>query len=101
KEKAKMLIPTLLPMDYERVRKNLSVYVATHPYAPTIAEIAAHPVEPYGTDDLLDVWRKEAADVPFEITQKFQQKMVRLLEAKGHDCDYECGGRGICARIGA
>ena len=79
KEKAKMLIPALLPMDYERVRGNLAVYVAAHPYAPTIAEISAYPVVQNEQLDQLDVWREEAADVPIEMKQKFQQKMVMLL----------------------
>lgn len=87
KEKAKMLIPTLLPMDYERVKKNLAVYVATHPYAPTIAEIAAHPDEPSASINQLAIWREEAADVPMEVKQKFQQKVALLLEGEGHDCD--------------
>lgn len=83
KEKAEMLIPALLPMDYERVRENLAVYVATHPYAPTIAEIAANPVEKNESFDQLDAWREEAANVPVEIKQNFQRKMVLLLEGKG------------------
>lgn len=85
KEKAKMLIPSLLPMDYERVRENLAAYVATHPYAPTIAEIAAYPVVQNEQLDQLDVWREEAADVPLEMKQKFQQKMIRLLGDKVYD----------------
>lgn len=87
KEKAKMLIPTLLPMDYERVKKNLSKYVATHPYAPTIAEIAANPVVTNHSVDHLDVWRKEAADVPVEVKQNFKRKMTLLLEGSVDDCD--------------
>ena len=85
KEKARMLIPALLPMDYERVRGKLATYVATHPYAPTIAEIAAYPIEENEKLDQLEQWREEAADVPFAMKQEFQQKMVLLLEGKGYD----------------
>lgn len=87
KEKAKMLIPTLLPMDYQRVMKNLSVYVAAHPYAPTIAEIAANPPITNDSIDQFDVWRKEAANVPMEMKRNFQQKMELLLEGDVDDWD--------------
>lgn len=79
KKKAEMLIAALLPMDYEGVKANLAVYVANHPYAPTIAEIADYPVVRDEQLNQLEVWREEAERVPFEIKQQFQEKMTRLL----------------------
>lgn len=79
KEKAKMLIQALTPMDYEGVKDNLSVYVATHPYAPTVAEIAAYPLEENELLNQLDVWRAEANEVPEETKQHFHHKIQRLI----------------------
>lgn len=87
KEKAKMLIPALLPMEYERVMEKLAAFVASHPYAPTIAEIAAYPPVRNEQLDEVSVWKKEAANVPEEIKRVFHLKMSELLQDKAYAND--------------
>lgn len=79
-----MLITSLLPMDYEGVKENLGCYVATHPYAPTIAEIAAHPIEKNNLCDQVDIWREESEHVPIKMKQEFQEKIARMIEGMMH-----------------
>ncbi|WP_404451967.1 hypothetical protein LG329_16700 [Virgibacillus necropolis] len=85
--KGQMLAPQLMKMDYARVLENLSDYVATHPYAPTLAEIAAFPVESNEHLDKISVWRAEAAKVPDEVKQNFHKQMIKLLKDKTHVTD--------------
>lgn len=87
KDKAKMLLPILLPMDYERVKKKLAAYAATYPYAPTIAEIADNPATPNEQLDKISAWREEASHVPDAIKNAFYQKMAKLLKDKAYARD--------------
>lgn len=85
--KAQMLAPQLMKMDYARVLENLSDYVAAHPFAPTLAEIAGFPVESNDHLDNINVWRAEAAKVPDEIKHHFHKQMITLLKDKAHVTD--------------
>lgn len=87
KKKAQMLIPQLKPMDHKRVMEKLSSHLATCPYPPTIAEIAAYPVKNNDHLELIKRWRVEASKVPNEIKQVFHQQMVKLVKDKANDSD--------------
>jgi len=83
--KVAMLMRKLLPMDYEEVIKNVMKHVATHPYPPTIAEIAAYPKQQTEEIDKLDAWRKQAQDVSPEMKEQFFQKMYQLLKEASYE----------------
>ena len=85
RKKAQLLIPQLLQMDHALVLEKLSAYVATRPFAPTLAEIAAYPVESNDHLEKIKLWRTEAARVPAEVKQNFHQQMVKLLKEKTND----------------
>lgn len=85
KKKGHMLIPQLIQMDYACVMEKLSAYVGTHPFAPTLADIAAYP--PVCNDHLenISMWRAEAATVPSEVKQAFHKQLTQLLKDKTND----------------
>ena len=85
KKKAHMLVPQLMQMDYALVMEKLSAYVGTHPFAPTLADIAAYP--PVCNDHLANInrWRAEAATVPDDVKQNFYKQLSNLLKDKSHD----------------
>ncbi|WP_404452563.1 hypothetical protein LG329_00275 [Virgibacillus necropolis] len=82
KRKASLLIPQLKQMDYPLVMKKLSAFVATHPYAPTLAEIAVYPEEDNVHLANIHKWRAEADKVPIELKHAFHERMVKLLKEK-------------------
>ncbi|RKQ30015.1 hypothetical protein [Oceanobacillus halophilus] len=83
-EKASLLIPFLLPMDYQGVLYKLSQFVAAHAFAPTLAEIAVYPKVPNTYLDNLKKWEEEASQVPLETKRKFNQQLERLLKEKAY-----------------
>lgn len=82
KRKANMLLPVLQEMDYQQVTEKLSHHVATHPYAPTMEEIAAYPAVENNYLQLVRAWREEAASVPADVKMSFYQRMNTLLAEK-------------------
>ncbi|GAB3059590.1 hypothetical protein [Virgibacillus ainsalahensis] len=85
KKKAKLLLPQLKQMDYNRVMDKLSAYVVKYPYAPTIAEIAAYPPEPNEHLEKMSQWQEEAVRVPAETKERFRAAMIRLITEKSND----------------
>ncbi|MDY0404218.1 replicative helicase loader/inhibitor [Virgibacillus sp. 179-BFC.A HS] len=83
--KAKMLLPKLEEMDFEGVLQKLAAYVATHPYPPTIQEIAAYLPTNDNRLQQIDSWRKEAACVSPTTKRHFRQKLYQLLQEKCHE----------------
>ncbi|WP_186579725.1 replicative helicase loader/inhibitor [Aquibacillus kalidii] len=83
KKKAAILLPQLKQMDYQLVLAKLSAYVADHPFAPTIAEIAAYPAKQNEHIRLINQWKQEAENVPQETKQAFQLQMKRLVDDHG------------------
>jgi len=79
-KKVRVFIPQLLKMDYEGVIANLSAHVVSNQYAPTLAEIAAYPVEPNVHLEELRKWQAEAAKVPEETKRQFQKALEKLVE---------------------
>src|SRR5699024_11861528 len=75
--KVAMLMRKLLPMDYEEVIKNVMKHVATHPYPPTIAEIAAYPKQ---QTEEIDKLRSE--EHTSELQSRFDLVCRLLLEKK-------------------
>ncbi|WP_430787145.1 hypothetical protein VBD025_15670 [Virgibacillus flavescens] len=85
KKKAHMLVPQLMQMDYALVMEKLSVYVGTHPFAPTLADIAAYPPVSNSHLENIDKWRAEAATVSSEVKQAFHKQLTKLLKEKSHE----------------
>src|SRR5699024_8814317 len=85
KKKAQMLIPELIQMDGNGVMEKLSAHVASHHYPPTIAQIAAYPVESNHHLDKIKKWRMDAAQVTTEIKQRFHKQMTQLVKDKAND----------------
>lgn len=84
KEKAKMLIPQLLAMDYSSVLERLAKHVATHPYPPTISEIAVYETKRNKQLETLKKWREEAAHVPVELKETFHKQMLHVIREKSY-----------------
>lgn len=83
RKKATILIKELLLMDYDRVMKKMGNHVATHPYPPTIKEIAAYLEQDNEERNKLEAWRQQAKDVPFSFKQTFHKQMQQLIKEKG------------------
>lgn len=79
KRKAQILLPQLQKMEYDGVLKKLSAYVAEHPHAPTIAEIAVYPPEENKHLKMMKEWQAEADKVSEETKQQFRLQMQQLL----------------------
>lgn len=79
RKKAQILLPQLRKMDYQGVLDKLSAYVADHPYAPTIAEIAVYLPEENGQLQLMKEWQAEAEKVTEETKSRFRLQMHKLL----------------------
>jgi hypothetical protein len=84
KKKAKLLIPQLEKMDYAGVMDKFSAFIATYPYAPTIAEIAVYPKAQNVYLEEMKIWEKEAAEVPEKTKETFRIAMQELLAEKSH-----------------
>lgn len=78
--KVRVLIPQLLKMDYQGVISNLSDYVVTHEYAPTMDKIAAYPVEENVHVEELHTWQEEAANVPEHKKRQFHEALKKLVK---------------------
>lgn len=87
--KAKILLPQLAPMDYELVMEKLSTHTVSHPYPPTIKEIAVYPPEENNHLQLISQWREEAAKVPETVKQNFREQMAKLIKEKSHDSNIQ------------
>ncbi|MEC5425303.1 hypothetical protein QGM71_17615 [Virgibacillus sp. C22-A2] len=84
KKKAKLILPPLKQMDYNGVMDKLAAFVARHPYAPTIAEIAAYPPEPNEYLAKMDQWREDAVNVSAETKERFRMSLLKLIAEKSN-----------------
>ncbi|MUV37802.1 hypothetical protein JNUCC1_01608 [Lentibacillus sp. JNUCC-1] len=75
-------MPLLKKMDYQAVFDKLSHHVATSPYVPTLAEIAAYPPEENLHLEQMKQWKAEAAKVPQETKERFLEAMHKLIKEK-------------------
>ncbi|WP_217587489.1 replicative helicase loader/inhibitor [Lentibacillus saliphilus] len=82
RKKAALLLPPLKEMDYKGVLDKLSAHVVKHPYAPTIAEIAAYPPERNLHLEEMSRWHAEAAKVSPEVKARFRDAMLELITEK-------------------
>lgn len=87
KRKAGMLLKALQDMDYMLVMERLSSHVASHPYPPTIEEIAAYATDENKALHQIQAWREEAAMVPADVKVSFYRKMNALLSKKQAGAD--------------
>lgn len=87
KRKASMLIQELLPMDYTLVLRRLAKHVATHPYPPTISEIAVYSRKRDNQVEKLAKWREQAQDVPLELRETFHKQMLELIRGQSDEHD--------------
>lgn len=87
KKKASILIQELLPMDYSLVLGRLAKHVATHPFPPTISEIAAYSEQRDDQINKLKKWRQEAEEVPPELREPFYQQMLELMRRTSDGSD--------------
>lgn len=82
KKKAGILIKELVLMDYTRVMEKMSKHVATHPYPPTIREIAGYSEKHNEDLTRLKEWREQVQDVPLDFKQVFHEQMRQLIKDK-------------------
>ncbi|WP_068672170.1 hypothetical protein [Oceanobacillus sp. Castelsardo] len=82
RKKAKVLLPSLMEMDYDGVMMKLSHFATRYPYPPTIAEIAVYPKLP--NEHLVNVkkWQEEAGEVSEQTKRRFQRQLEKLVLQK-------------------
>ncbi|MBB6449836.1 hypothetical protein HNR44_001814 [Geomicrobium halophilum] len=84
-KKVKIIMPALLKMDYEGVMANVERHVTKNPFPPTIADIAAYPVQ---TNENVEKWREwelEASKVSQERKRQLIINLQKLLAEKASD----------------
>ncbi|MDC3418067.1 hypothetical protein [Aquibacillus salsiterrae] len=80
KRKAILLLPQIIKMDYDRVLEKLSAFALVHPYAPSLAEIAAYPRETNPHLEQMRIWQQEAAQVPEETKRLFKAQFEKVIK---------------------
>lgn len=76
--KLRVLIPTLLPMNYNGVMKKLNDHIVANPFPPTISEIAVYPKPVNQMLKKTDMFEQVAAENPpsqeqiMEFTSRFK-----------------------------
>lgn len=80
--KIEIMVPQLEKMDYPRVMARLNEHIVNNSFPPTLAEIAAYAPPKNETLEKMKQWKKEAAEVPLEVKEKFREEMKKLFEEK-------------------
>jgi hypothetical protein len=69
-------------MDFDRVMAKAEKHALENKFPPTIAEIAAFAPEENDHLEKMERWKEEAAQVPPELKQRFNQSIQQLLKEK-------------------
>lgn len=73
------LIPQLDKMEFDGVMGKLFDHALAYPFPPTLADIAYHLQEQNENLDQVKQWEEEAAKVPEEVKQRFEEMFEELV----------------------